>query len=141
MSRSTKPRKKYRPKSVRVPAMIGVHNIWLAPLKLLHDIRHAEVWEAKGIIFMPAIDNGCAYNAAETMDLFSHFIREVGVLKGIEIDTSPILRLAARIRADMPIDDGALRPVEELFDLGQRLANHITPNQALEILQSHRGRT
>lgn len=135
MARSTKPRKKYRPKPIRTPALIGIHNIWAAPLKLLHDIRHAEVWTAHGIIFMPAIDQGCAYNAAETMDMFAYFIREVGELRGVEIDTSPISRLANRLRSDMPIDDGALRPVEDLFDYGQRLANHITPDQALAILQ------
>lgn len=134
-----KPRKKYRPKPVRVPAMIGVHNIWLAPMKLLYDMRHSDVWTVNNRVIMPALDYGDHYDAAETLELFDYFISKVGEIKGIDIDTSPILRLAARIRADMPIDDGALRPVEELFDRGQRLANHITPNQALEILQSHRG--
>jgi len=131
----TRRTKKYRPKPVRVPAMIGVHNIWIAPLKLLYDIRHSEVWTVKNEVVMPALDYGDHYNAAETLDLFAHVIAKVGELKGVKIDTSPITRLANRLRNDMPIDDGSLKPVEELFERGQRLANHITPDQALAILQ------
>lgn len=126
--------KPYRPRPIRAPALIGVHNIWAAPLQLLHDIRHAEVWEIDRQIVMPTIDCGDHYSAPETLRLFAHVILEVGALQGHAIDTMPLVTLANRLENGMPIDDGALRPVEELFELGRRLANHITPDQAIAIL-------
>ena len=126
--------KKYRPRPIRAPALIGVHNIWAAPLKLLHDIRHGEVWTVNNQVVMPAMDERDCYSAPDVFRMFAHFIGEVAQLHGREINTTPLLTLANRLDADMPIDDGALLPVEQIFDLGRRMANHITPDQALEIL-------
>lgn len=131
-------RKQYRPRPIRAPALIGVHNIWAAPVALLHEMRHNEVWTVNNEVVMPALDYGDHYSAPEVFRLFAHVILEVGDLHGLVLDTTPLLTLANRLEADMPIDDGALRPVEELFELGRRLANHITPDQAIQILEGHR---
>lgn len=130
--------KRYTPRPIRAPALIGVNNIWAAPMQLLHDMRHSEVWTVNRKVVMPAMDYGDHYSASDTLRLFAHVILEVGELRGLTLDTTPLLTLANRLDADMPIDDGALRPVEELFELGRRLANHITPAQAIEILEGHR---
>ena len=133
-----KRRKPYRPRPVRAPALVGVNTIWAAPMQLLYDMRHSEVWTVNNKVVMPALDYGDHYSAAETLRLFAHVILEVGELRGLTLDTTPLLTLANRLEADMPVDDGALRPVEELFELGRRLANHITPDQAIAILNGHR---
>jgi len=125
---------------VRAPAIIGVHNIWAAPIALLHDIRHSEVWTVNSEVVMPALDHGDHYSAPEVFRLFAHVILEICDLRDLSVDTSPLLTLANRLEADMPIDDGALRPVEEIFEIGRRLANTITPAQAIEILEGHRSK-
>lgn len=127
----TKPRKPYRPRPVRVPNIVGVSNIFAAPLKLLADIRHSFVLEYRGSIVMPTLDTSELYDAATTLDLFADILPE---LAGHELDTRPLRLLANRLRHDMPIDDAALAPVERLFELGQRLSNRIPPERALEIL-------
>lgn len=129
----TKRRKKtYRPRAVRVPAIVGNHNIFAAPLRLLQDIRHSYVLEMDGKVIMESMDESEIYGAAGTLKLFAYVLKEYGIK-----DTSPLLRLAARLEADMPIDDAALRPVEEIFEQGQRLANTFTPEQSLAILRGY----
>lgn len=135
-----KRRKPYRPRPVRAPAIIGINSIWAPPLQLLHDMRHNEVWTVNSEVVMPGLDYGDHYSAPEVLRLFAHVILEVGDLRGLVLDTTPLITLASRLEADMPIDDGALRPVEELFELGRRLANTITPAQAIEILEGHRSK-
>lgn len=129
----TKRRKKtYTPRAVRVPAIVGNQNIFAAPLRLLQDIRHSYVMEMGGHVIMESMDESEIYDAAGTLKLFAYVLKEYGIQ-----DTSPLLRLAARLEADMPIDDAALRPVEEIFEQGQRLANAFTPDQCLAILRGY----
>ena len=123
---------------MRAPAIIGVNNIWGPPTKLLHDIRHGEVWTVNNEVVMPRLDGSEIFSAPEVLRLFAHVILEIGDLRGLVIDTTPLLTLANRLESDMPIDDGALRPVEEIFELGRRLANHLTPQQAIAIVEGHR---
>jgi hypothetical protein len=126
-----KRRKAYKPRPVRVPAIVGVANVFAAPMRLLSDIRNSYVMEVGGTVVMQTLDGDQLFDAANTLELFAQILPEFGA----PIDTSPITRLAARLRHDMPIDDAALAPVEMLFELGQRLANRISPEQSIEILQ------
>src|SRR5690606_31311338 len=135
-----KRRKPYRPRPVRAPTIIGTQNVWAAPMALLHQIRHSEVWTVNNEVVMPRLDGAELFNAAEVFRLFAHVILEIGDLRGLVIDTTPLLTLANRLEADMPIDDGALRPVEEIFELGRRLANTISRNEAIEIIEGHRSK-
>lgn len=135
-----KRRKPYRPRPVRAPAIIGTHTVFAAPMALLHQIRHSEVWTVDNEVVMPKLDESEIFSAPEVFRLFAHVILEIGDLHGLIINTTPLLMLANRLEADMPIDDGALRPVEEIFELGQRLANRITPQQAIEIIEGHRSK-
>lgn len=125
-------RKQYRPRPIRVPNIVGVANVFAAPTKLLADIRHSFVMEVNGDVVMPTLDSAQLYDAANTLDLFAVVLPEFA---GRDIDTSPLTRLANRLRADMPIDDAALAPVERLFEYGQRAANRVTPERSLEILR------
>ena len=133
-----KRRKPYHPKPIRTPALVNTHTVWAAPMALLHDIRHREVWTVNGEVAMPRHDESEFFDAPSVLRLFAHVILEVGELHGVTLDTTPLVTLANRLQADMPIDDGALRPVEELFELGRRLANHLTPQQAIAIVEGHR---
>lgn len=135
-----KRRKPYRPRPVRAPTLIGTHTVFAAPMALLHDIRHSEVWTVNNEVVMPGLDQSEHYSAPEVFRLFAHVILEIGDLRGLVIDTTPLLTLANRLEADMPIDDGALRPVEEIFELGRRLANTISREQAIEIIEGHRSK-
>lgn len=135
-----KRRKPYRPRPVRAPTLIGTHTVFAAPMALLHDIRHSEVWTVNNEVVMPRLDGAELFNATEVFRLFAHVILEIGDLRGLVIDTTPLLTLANRLEADMPIDDSALRPVEEIFELGQRLANTISRDQAIEIIEGHRSK-
>jgi len=109
-------------------------------MALLHQIRHGEVWTINGEVVMPGLDQSEHYSAPEVFRLFAHVILEIGDLRGLVIDTTPLLTLANRLEADMPIDDGCLRPVEEIFELGRRLANTISREQAIEIVEGHRSK-
>lgn len=135
-----KRRKPYRPRPVRAPTLIGTHTVFAAPMALLHDIRHSEVWTVNNEVVMPGLDQSEHYSAPEVFRLFAHVILEIGDLRGLAIDTTPLLTLANRLEADIPIDDGALRPVEEIFELGRRLANTISREQAIEIIEGHRSK-
>src|SRR5690606_16900926 len=135
-----KRRKPYRPKPIRTPALVDTHTVWAAPMALLHDIRHSEVWTVNNEVVMLGLDQSEHYSAPEVFRLFAHVILEIGELRGLVIDTTPLLTLANRLEADMPIDDGALRPVEEIFELGRRLANTISREQAIEIIEGHRSK-
>ena len=125
-------RKPYRPRPIRVPTIIGVSNIFAAPTKLLADIRHSFVMEVNGRVVMPSMDKAELYDAADTLEFLAQVLPEFA---GGEFDTAPVAQLANRLRYDMPIDDAALAPVERIFESGQRLANNVTPDRALEILQ------
>lgn len=125
-------RRKYRPRPIRVPAIVGVSNIFAAPTKLLADIRHSFVMEVNGRVVMPSMDKAELYDAADTLEFFARVLPEFA---GGEFDTAPVAQLANRLRYDMPIDDAALSPVERIFEVGQRLSNRVTPQRALEILQ------
>ena len=127
-----KRRKAYKPRPIRVPAIVGVANVFAAPMKLLSDIRNSYVIEVKGAVVMPSLDDNQLFDAANTLDLFALILPEFAER---EIDTSPITRLANRLRHDMPIDEAALAPVERLFELGHRLANRVSPERSIEILQ------
>lgn len=129
---SKRRKKPYRPRPVRVPAIVGNHNIFAAPLRLLQDIRHSYVLEMQGDVILTSMDESEIYGAAGTLKLFAYVLKEYGIK-----DTSPLVRLANRLESDMPIDDAALTPVEEIFKQGQRLANTFTPEQSLAILREY----
>lgn len=127
--------KQYRPRDITVPVLIGAANIFAAPLALLADIRHRHVLEANGRVMMPATDMGDCYDAAESLRIVGDFIGEAAKLRGCDLDIAPIRRLAARLEADMPIDDAALSPVEALFERGLQLGNFLSRQQAIGIFE------
>jgi len=131
--------KRYTPRVVTVPVIIGASNIFAAPLALLADIRHRHVLEANGRVMMPATDMGDCYDAAESLRIVGNFIEEAARAGGCELDISPINRLAARLEADMPIDDAALSPVDELFERGMRYGNRLSHKQAIAIFERRMG--
>ena len=116
-----KRRKQYKPKAhLPHPALLTAR-FFAPPLKLLRDIRHGEIWTINGVPMMVRADDTNPRPAAEVLRYFARLIVEIGAARGLAIDTTSLIRLAARLEADMPIDDGALRPVEEIFELASRL--------------------
>lgn len=116
-----KRRKPYKPKPGLPHPSVLTARFFAPPLKLLRDMRHGELWTIDGVPVMVRADDTNPRPAADVLRYFSRLIVEIGAVRGLAIDTAPLIRLAARLEADMPVDDGALRPVEEIFELAMRL--------------------
>src|SRR5690606_14506570 len=108
----TKRRKPYRPKVAPPHPAILTAKFFGPPLKLLRDMRYGELWTINGVPMMVRADDTNPRPAADVLRYFARLIVEVGAVRGLAIDTTPLIRLAARLDADMPVDDAALRPVE-----------------------------
>lgn len=126
--------KKYKPRDIRVPTIVGTQNIFAAPMKLLSDIRHSYVLADGKTVYIPSTDGAEVFDAIKTLRLFADVLSDFASLAGEHLDTSSLNILAARLEADMPIDDGCLTPVDRVFEVGHRLSNRLTPDQCLMIL-------
>lgn len=126
-------RSNYRPRPVRLPSIVGSASLLAAPMKMLHDIRHSLVMEVNRGVVMPTLDDYELHDAPTALEIYAEVLTQLP--GGQNLDVSPVKRLANRLRHDMPIDDAALAPVEALFDVGQRLANRVSPDRAIEIIR------
>lgn len=126
--------KPYKPRADAAHDAIAKEQFFARPIKLLRDIRHGEVWTINGETMSVLEDDSHPLPAPDTLRYFAGFILSIGEARGLALDATPVLRLATRLDTDMPVDDGALRSVEEIFELARRLAARIPHNRMVEIL-------
>lgn len=137
MSRTKKPRKKYRPKDIRAPMLIGA-SLVVSPIEAIFDQINTDGTVNVDKFGTPQFlaTDGIWYATAPALEGLVYHLEMLSARRNIELPIEPVRQLRIAMEYSVPVTDTLLDKLKQALPVIRHTLSFADPDEQIDILRS-----